>query len=44
MLKGTGWLLVSGWLEPVPDLLKQKKKYWVSALVCLGVKAVPDKS
>ena len=25
MLKGTGWLPVSGWLEPVPDLLKQKK-------------------
>ena len=26
MLKGTGCkLLVSGWLEPVPDLLKQKK-------------------
>ena len=30
MLKGTGCRLpVSGWLEPIPDLLKQKK-YWVS--------------
>jgi hypothetical protein len=35
MLKGTGCRLpVSGWLEPVPDLLKQKK-FWVSSLINL---------